>query len=176
MRASTAAVLAASLIAAPALALEQKVTEQQPPRTAGGAITVSDTWVEKEVGPQRMASAYATIENRGSVPDALVGAESDAAGKVRLHTYLNRGPVRQMQRIARIPVGPGETEKLAPGDRHIMLFDLQHPLDEENAVDITLVFETAGRVTVNFDVRERHGDDPASASVPEEETSREVTD
>ncbi|SOE00719.1 copper chaperone PCu(A)C [Caenispirillum bisanense] len=167
---------AAALFAAPAFAVEEKVTTQHPPRTVGGTITISDTWVEKEVGPQRMASAYAVIENTGDSADTLLGATTDAAGEVEMHTYLNRGPVRQMQRIARIPIGPGETARLAPGDRHLMLVDLQHPLDEENTIDLTLRFEVAGEVTVNFDVRETHAGQPLSAEVPEEADSRERTD
>lgn len=176
MRLVPASVLAAVVLSAPALALEEKVTEQKPPRTVGGTITIRDPWVEKQIGPQRMASAYATIENTGGSADRLVGAESGIAEDVRLHTYLNRGPVSQMQRIAGIPIPPGETAELKPGDRHIMLFDLQHPLDEEDAVDVTLVFETAGKVTVNFDVREPHAEAPLSAEVPEEDVSREATD
>ena len=49
-------------------------------------------------------------------------------------------------------IEPGKTVKLAPGGYHLMMFDLKGPLKQGDKLPVTLEFEKAGKVTVEFKV------------------------
>jgi copper(I)-binding protein len=52
-----------------------------------------------------------------------------------------------------LEIKPGETVELKPGSFHVMLIDLKAPLTQGEHVKATLVFEKAGAINVEFDVR-----------------------
>jgi hypothetical protein len=52
-----------------------------------------------------------------------------------------------------LEIKPGETVELKPGSYHLMLVGLKKPLSPGEHVNGTLIFEKAGSVSVEFDVR-----------------------
>lgn len=66
------------------------------------------------------------------------------------------GDVMRMRELADGLVVPaGETVTLAPGGYHVMFMDLQKPLVKGEVISVTLTFEKAGDVTMDFPVIER---------------------
>jgi copper(I)-binding protein len=49
-----------------------------------------------------------------------------------------------------VEIAPGETVTLKPGGLHIMLMKLTGPIKKGDAVPITLTFEKAGEITLQF--------------------------
>ncbi|SHJ07026.1 hypothetical protein SAMN04488012_104265 [Palleronia salina] len=99
------------------------------------------------------AGGFIEITNTGETPDRLVAVARDGA-TVELHESLQDadGVARMEPRPDGFPIAPGETLRLARGGKHIMFVDLDAPFRPGDAVDVTLVFETAGEVPVTFEV------------------------
>jgi copper(I)-binding protein len=116
------------------------------------SIKVADAYARAMPPGARTAGAYVTIENRGSEPDRLLSARSTRAGAVELHRMSEEGGVMRMRPVDGIPVGPGQTVKLAPGGLHLMLIDPKPPLKEGEHIPLTLRFERAGDVGVDVTV------------------------
>ena len=64
-----------------------------------------------------------------------------------------------------LAIEPGKTVKLAPGGYHLMMFDLNSPLKQGDALPVTLQFEKAGKVKVSLDVQGIGAQGPAGGAV-----------
>jgi hypothetical protein len=51
-----------------------------------------------------------------------------------------------------LEIKPGETVELKPGSFHVMFVGLKKPLSAGDHFKVTLVFEKAGSVSVDYDV------------------------
>ena len=96
-------------------------------------IQVMDAWARETVAGQSGTAAYATITNRGSGGDRLLGVS------------------------AAPPIAAGSTVALKPGGAHIMISGLTAPLREGDDLKLTLRFERSGDRAVNFRVASATG-------------------
>ena len=79
--------------------------------------------------------------------DRLLAVESSLARKAELHTMNVINGVMKMRQIdGGIAIPAGETIQLAPGGLPVMLVGLKTPLNADKNYQMTLVFETAGKV------------------------------
>lgn len=114
------------------------------------ATSTSDTAAMDDV---KMGAAYMVIASSGGA-DTLLGASTDAAKTVELHTVVDQNGVMQMRPVEggiQIPAN-GKVE-LKPGGYHVMLIGLTKDLQAGDSVDLTLQFEKAGKATVKAQVR-----------------------
>jgi len=56
--------------------------------------------------------------------------------------------VASMQHMPSVEIPGGGMLKFEPGGYHLMLIDLSQPLTAGDEIEITLVFENAGRITI----------------------------
>ncbi|MFM2105038.1 MAG: hypothetical protein RL338_70 [Chloroflexota bacterium] len=127
------------------------------PLVAGcaGGPTVGDPWVRLPMNAEGPTGAFLTISNPGSTADALLSASSPAAAAVEIHeTSMGADGMMGMTPVDRIGIPAGGTVELAPGGFHLMLIGLTAPLAAGDEVELTLVFEQAGEITVTAEVRE----------------------
>lgn len=98
------------------------------------------------------AAGYMAIANGGSHPDRLIGIETAVAAKAQLHeTRIGTEGVATMAHVEDgVEIPAGGTVVLEPGGLHIMMMGLKAPLIEGQMVPAILIFETAGRVEVEF--------------------------
>jgi hypothetical protein len=102
--------------------------------------------VSRETG-----AVYLTIENRGDVPDTLVGAWSPIASMAHLHSMGGAGGARmRTQDVAEIPAGG--LLRLRPGGLHLMLMTITAMPHAGDTIDVTLEFRHAGALTVRVPV------------------------
>lgn len=95
------------------------------------------------------SGAYLSIKNNGEVADRLLDVTSDLAHKTELHEIkISNGVMKMRQVIDGIKIPAGETVDLKPGGYHVMLMSLKAPLYANNIFEITLIFESAGNITV----------------------------
>lgn len=141
-----AAILASTLAA---LAIGATLNARAHDYTAG-TVVIGHPWARATVGTSRPGGAYLTLANKGAVPDRLTAAESPVAGRVELHRSFREGGMMRMARVEAVDIPAGGEVRFAPGGLHIMLMDLKAPLTAGTKVPLTLVFENAGRVTVEF--------------------------
>ncbi|MBM3468346.1 MAG: copper chaperone PCu(A)C [Alphaproteobacteria bacterium] len=124
-----------------------------PPITIGD-ITIGHRWVRPSSGPN--TAAYVTITNTGSEPDKLRRVECLEATTVELHDNININGVMRMQPVQFIEIGK-EKVVLQPGGLHIMLMNLKPAFQKLQNVTLTLHFEKAGSVRVDFPVKQPAG-------------------
>lgn len=117
-------------------------------RAAEVNLNLSDAWARPTLGAGRTSAAYVTVTNMGSADDRLVAAGLPGAASVEIHTAGMENGVMRMRRLEGVDIPAGESVRFAPGGLHIMIIGLEDPLVEGDTVPLTLVFEEAGKFTV----------------------------
>jgi periplasmic copper chaperone A len=120
-----------------------------------GSIEISDPWSRATPKGASVAAGYMKITNKGTSADRLVSGSSQIAPKFEVHEMTMENGVAKMRPLAGgLEIRPGETVELKPGSFHVMFTGLKKPLVTGEHVNATLVFEKAGAVNVEYDVRE----------------------
>jgi periplasmic copper chaperone A len=113
-----------------------------------GALEIDTPWARASIGTARPGAAYVTVRNTGDDPDRLIRIETPVSGRPEVHAMEEKGGVMKMRPAGPLEIPPGGEVRLEPGGLHIMLMQLQEPLEEGGQMPLTLVFEQAGEITV----------------------------
>lgn len=118
-----------------------------------GTIRMTEGFARATLPGAPVAGAYVTLENTGSTDDRLVGATTNAAGKVSIHEMEMQGDAMRMQPLTDgLPLPAGATVAMGPSGLHLMLEDLTAPLAKGSSVSMVLEFETSSPLTVEVPV------------------------
>ena len=119
-----------------------------------GSLAISDPWSRATPKGSSVAAGYMTIKNSGSTPDRLISGSSDVAPKFEVHEMKMEDGIAKMRPVkGGLEIKPGETVELKPGSFHVMFVGLKKPLGAGDQFKATLVFEKAGSVNIDYDVR-----------------------
>jgi copper(I)-binding protein len=120
-----------------------------------GSLDVADPWSRATPKGASVAAGYMRITNSGTAPDRIISGSSDVAPTFEVHEMTMENGVAKMRPIkGGLEIKPGETVELKPGSFHVMFVGLKKPLASGEHIKGTLVFEKAGTLNVEFDVRE----------------------
>ena len=117
-----------------------------------GALEISHPWARETPHAAKVGAGYLKVKNTGTEADRLVAVETDRAEKVEIHESINDNGVAKMRQVEGITIPAGAETALKPGGYHLMLINLKEPLAEGMRVPATLVFEKAGKVSVELAV------------------------
>ncbi len=146
---------------------------------AAEAPTFEGMWARTSPMEATMGAAYLTITS--PVDDAIIGVSVDPSiaamaethemvmaemtgttmGGMGSETTMAMGGSATtmagmgemvMQHVDRIELPAGQAVELKPGSYHIMLMELAAPLEVGTTIQITIVFEKAGEITLDFPV------------------------
>ncbi len=131
-------------------------------------IAISNAWARPTVEGQQGGGGFVTLINHGKSDDRLIGASSPAAGHMELHTMKIENNVMRMRQVPNIEIKAGETVELKPGGLHVMFMDLKQPLITGSKAPVTLQFEKAGTVTIEFTIQPR----PSNAMIKTSEAAQ----
>ena len=135
-----------------ALAAAFALTVQAGEITRAGSLEIDTPWARASAGTSRPTAAYLTIRNTGDRPDRLIGIAAPAAGHTEVHGMAHEDGVMKMRPAGPLEIPAGGEVELAPGGLHIMLMHLDAPLEEGGTLPLTLIFESAGEVTVEASI------------------------
>lgn len=121
------------------------------PAASMGGIRVQQPFARAT--PAKVGGAFMLLQNGGATADRLLKAESPVAASVELHTHVKDGEAMRMRPVESIALPAGGEAKLEPGGYHIMLIGLWQPLKEGTHFPLTLIFEKAGKITVEVPVQ-----------------------
>lgn len=117
-------------------------------------VEVHDPYARSASSMATTGAAFMVIHNHGGPDDRLIGATSDVAARVELHTH--REDANGVMRMIHVEEGfdlPTDGEILMErGGHHVMFMGLNAPLVQGDVIDVTLIFETAGEVVVQVPV------------------------
>lgn len=114
------------------------------------SVVVKDAWIRGTVQGQNATGAFMEITGKSAV--RLVGVSSPIAKTAEVHHMTMENGVMKMFPVAGVDVPAGKTLKLAPGGYHVMLMNLQKPLNAGDKVPLQLVFEAAGKKRETMDL------------------------
>jgi hypothetical protein len=133
----------AALLATPAAAQTE---------VRAGDLVITQAW-SRAAAQGGQGAGYLTIANRGAAADRLLAASSPAAGRMELHSMIRDGDVMRMREVPAIDLPAGQTVSLRPGGLHLMFIGLGQPLRQGETVPVTLRFERAGEVRIDFAIQ-----------------------
>ena len=151
----TAALVAEILLAVPAGVSAHDngdKKEMSGHHAMSGSIKIENAWARATPGMAKNGGAYFTARNTGKGADRIVGVSADVAEKVELHTHLNDNGIMRMRQVDGVDVPAGGEVAFKPGGYHIMFIGLHKPLKEGERFPVTLMFEKAGKQTVEINV------------------------
>ncbi len=144
---------------------------------ASDNLQISEVWARETPPTVTTSAVYMNIKDLTAAGDRLVGVSTDIAKKAGLHTHeqvqadgegketsdeMDMNPVKhdmakpmmiKMRQVDSIEIPADGLASLAPRGLHIMLFDIEAPLKDQQSFDITLEFEKAGKIAVNVAVK-----------------------
>lgn len=102
--------------------------------------------------PPNVTTTAAYLDITSTEDDRLMSAHAELAQKVEIHSTLQRDGIMSMQQLPHLDLPKGHPVSLQPRGTHLMVIGLTRNLQENEVLPITLSFEKAGAVTVNFTV------------------------
>jgi periplasmic copper chaperone A len=117
-----------------------------------GDLKLSSPWVRASVPGQVNGAGYVKIDNKSTQADRLLSATTSGVNRVELHTVITENGVAKMREVTGIDV-PTTGVQLTPGGYHIMFLGLKDPFKAGVMIPVTLKFEKAGEIKVNFEVK-----------------------
>ncbi len=123
-----------------------------------GDIAIHTPVMPTPAANAKVAGGYMIVENTGAADDKLLSASSDF-GMTQVHkSEVDANGMATMTEQPEVAIPAGQKVAFEKGGLHIMFMDIKTPVKEGDMVPVTLTFEKAGEVKVEFKV-EKRGDD-----------------
>ena len=120
-----------------------------------GNLVIHHPWIRQPIGSADVASAYTTIDNKGSTNDVLIKITIENVSTVQIHEMMMQGDVMKMTEMAKgLMIPAGKSVELKPKSSHIMMMGLKSAYMVGEQVKGTFEFAKAGKVDVDFEVVE----------------------
>lgn len=118
-----------------------------------GTMTVAQPWTSATIAGNDV-SAFAVLRNGAMTIDRLLSAHSDQINQIEIvRPVESNGVVNFVPVVGGVAMPAGGALKLAPESAQLRLIGLKTPLIENGQVEITLVLERSGEITVPFEIR-----------------------
>lgn len=119
-----------------------------------GKLSAEAGWVRAVPPVSKNTAAYFTLNNQSKKDDVLLHLSSDVAAHTELHTIIiEPNGAKKMQPVPHANVKSKQQLKMAPGGYHVMLIGLKKPLKEGDQVRVDMIFQQAGKLSVNLPVK-----------------------
>jgi copper(I)-binding protein len=118
---------------------------------AAAQVKVEGAWARPTVPGQQAGGGYLTLTS--PMADRLIGGSTPAAQRFELHTMAMKGDVMEMREVeGGVDLPAGRKVEFKPGGLHVMFMGLKEPLKIGSKVPVTLKFQKAGELKVEFEV------------------------
>lgn len=117
-------------------------------------IMIHDPYARASAMMSQSGAAFMEIMNQTDTDDRLIAARSDVAQRVELHTHVedDNGVMRMMEVEEGFAIPAGGGHALARGGDHVMFLGLNQSFEHGDEIEVTLVFEEAGEMTVTIPI------------------------
>lgn len=134
-----AALLAASLVAAPAIACD---------------LEVQNAWIRTPPPGVPALAGYADFVNTGAKPLVIASLASATFAMVELHETVETNGMSRMRAVPKLTIAPGEKVALAPGGKHLMLIQPKSAVQRGNHVVIAIKDGSGCTTSAHFVVQD----------------------
>lgn len=115
-------------------------------------VEIENAWARATAPGAKNGAGYMLIRNKSAVPDRLVGAQSSVSARVETHVHIKEGDVFRMREVKGYDIPANGSFELKPGGAHLMFVDIRRAFKEGEKFPVTLKFEKAKDITVDFHV------------------------
>ena len=123
------------------------------------ALSVIEPWARPTIGSNSRTSVYLTIKNFGK-QDTLQKVSSSITDTAELHTIKTHDGMLMMEEVKQgLIIKNNETLVFKPRGTHIMLTELESPLQIGDSFTLTLHFKNAGILQATIPVRNKKSSD-----------------
>lgn len=124
---------------------------------AAPSITVESAWGRPSMDMPTAGGIFMMIKNSGDASDNLLSGSTSACGSIEMHEMVMKSDgtmgMNLLDHPIEIPAG-GEVE-LKSGGLHVMcIMRNDEQFKPGTTIDLTLVFEKSGEITIPVEVRE----------------------
>ncbi|HBU61086.1 MAG: hypothetical protein CMH91_06280 [Oceanicaulis sp.] len=127
--------------------------EEAPVSNEPAEYAVIEGWVRNPLGGRDVTAGFVTL-TAGAPGGQLVGASTEEADAVELHTMAMDGAVMRMRHVDSLDIPAGGAMSLAPGGDHMMIFGVNPEDLEDGEMTLTLEFADGETLTVTLPVRD----------------------
>lgn len=117
-------------------------------------LAATAAWIRTPPPGGPVMAGYVTLSNAGKREVRFAKVESASFGAIEIHEMRELDGLMRMRPVPEIVVQPGDTVALKPGGLHLMLFRPGVELVEGTKVELSLVLESGGSQTIEFEVRD----------------------
>ncbi len=104
-----------------------------------GELIIEAAWARATVPGMPMGAVYMRMINPAADPVQIDEIRTEVARQGEIHESIEIDGMMRMRHVNPFIVNAGDTEKLEPGGRHIMLMGLVNPLKEGARFKLNLV-------------------------------------
>lgn len=124
------------------------------PAMASAHVVIEDAYARVSSAMAQSGAVFMRIYNHNDFDEVLIGAASDVAERVELHTHVQdaAGVMRMVEVEGGIAMAPDETVMLERGGLHVMLLGLTRPLENGDSFSLTLEFQNSDPITIEVTV------------------------
>ena len=124
------------------------------PGFASAHVVIEDAYARVSSAMAQSGAVFMTIYNHNDFAEVLIGASSDVAQRVELHTHIQNaeGVMRMVEVEGGIAMAPDETVMLERGGLHVMLLGLNRALAHGDSFSLTLEFQNSDPITIEVPV------------------------
>ncbi len=108
------------------------------------SVTVKDAWIRGTVQGQTATGAFMELTAKSNA--RLIGVSTPLTKSAEVHSMKMENGVMKMFPVNGIDMPAGKTLRLASGGYHVMLTNLQKPLNPGDKVPLQLTFELADKL------------------------------
>jgi periplasmic copper chaperone A len=120
---------------------------------SGEGLTLSEAWVPAAAEVGRDIPLLVTIRNDTTAPEALLRVRCPIANFSERHIVDRGEGAPAMRAVPNIPISAGSTLVLQPTTYHVMLLQTREPLEPGKRFTCTIVFQKAGSIETEVEVR-----------------------
>lgn len=126
----------------------------QQPKIQNSKLKIQNAWV-RPAAKGANSALYFVLQNNGSKPDTLIGAESKLADIVEVHESFKRDNDRMGMRPAgKLAINPKSEFEFKPGGFHIMLLGVLKDLKIGDQIEVVLLLKYVGKIKIKAEVRD----------------------
>ncbi|MBT0773013.1 copper chaperone PCu(A)C [Kineosporia sp. J2-2] len=110
--------------------------------TAADSLTIEDPWVKTADTEAGMTAVFGTLSNTGTADVVVESAKTSASDTTQLHEMaMVDGEMVMQEKKGGFTVAAGGTHELAPGGDHLMVMNLEKPIEAGDEVTVRLTLE-----------------------------------
>lgn len=126
-------------------------------------LYVDGGYVRLNANPAAPSAAYFTLHG-GDEPVVLRDVTTDSAVRLEIHESMMQGGMASMKPVDTIEVPAGKTVQLAPGGKHMMLWQINPQAIAAGKMTFTFIFSNGDRILADAVIQKPDGSAAAATN------------